>query len=147
MGATPLRSPPQRFCKTMAASYASRRDLRLTDTRVARAKNFQKCYQRLIAAAGPYEQVLRQVRDRSAVINHEHRMTGNGVIHVVDEIVTMKDRLNRNELQGAMDAFIESQVLVPGRWTPLTEELRGDSPKARLMRAMQKDLVACKETV
>jgi hypothetical protein len=75
-------------------------------------------------------------------------MTGNGVIHVVDEIITMKDRLNRNELQAAMDAFIESQVLIPGRWNPVTEEqTTGDSPRARLLRAIQKDLEACKETI
>src|SRR5207244_2783551 len=71
---------PERFCRTMAASYASRRDLRMTATRIARAKNFQKCYQRLIAVAGPYEQTRRQIVARTAVINYEQRMTGNGVI-------------------------------------------------------------------
>jgi uncharacterized protein YdiU (UPF0061 family) len=139
---------PQRFCRTMAATYASRRDLRLTPARAARARNFQKCYQRLIAAAGPYEQVLAEVRERSAVINFEQRMTGNGVIHVVEQIVAMKDRLDRNALQSAMDLFIDSQVLVPGKWAPLTEaQLAGGSPRARLMRAMQDDLEACKQTV
>src|SRR5439155_11766848 len=48
----------ERFYQTMAASYASRRDLRLTATRIARAANFQKCYQRRIAAAGDYDVVL-----------------------------------------------------------------------------------------
>ena len=90
----------------------------MTATRTARAKNFQKCYQRLIAAAGPYQQTLRQIVERSAVINYEHRMTGNGVINVVDEIIKMKDDLGRADLQGVMDRFIESQVLVPGEWKP-----------------------------
>jgi uncharacterized protein YdiU (UPF0061 family) len=139
---------PEAFCQTMAASYASKRDLKLTDTRVARAKNFQKCYQRLIAAAGDYEQVLRQIAKRSAVINHEHRMTGNGVIHVVNEIVAMKDDIRRSELQAAMDSFIESQVLIPGEWRPITEQdLQGTSARARLLRSMQDELEDCKETL
>jgi hypothetical protein len=73
----------ERFCQTMAASYATRRDLKMTSTRIARAKNFQQCYQRLIRAAGPYEAVLRLIQQRSATINYEHRMTGNGVIFAV----------------------------------------------------------------
>src|SRR5207247_1029867 len=60
--------PADQFCRTMAASYASRRDLKLTAARIARAKNFQQCYKRLIAVAGDYEQVLRQIVDRCAVI-------------------------------------------------------------------------------
>jgi hypothetical protein len=139
---------PQQFCQLMAASYASRRDLKLTAGRVARAMNFQKCYQRLVAAAGPYPQVLRQMAERSAVINHPHRITGNAIIQVVQQIIDMKDEVRKAELQAAMDRFIESQVLIPGRWNPIgPEELEGESPRARLLRAMQRELQECKETV
>jgi hypothetical protein len=139
---------PERFCQTMAASYASKRDLRMTDTRIARAKNFQKCYQRLIAAAGEYEPVLRQIVRRTAVINYERRMTGNAVIHVVNEIIAMKDDIRRGELQAAMDCFIESQILIPGRWRPMSDDdLDGSTAKARLLRAMQDELEECKETL
>lgn len=139
---------PGKFCQTMAASYASRRDLKMTPARLARAKNFQKCYQRLATAAGPYEQVLRQLKERSAVINYEHRMTGNAIINVVGEIALLKDDLTRRELQAAMDRFIEAQVLVPGRWKPVTpDDLKGNSTRSRLLRAMENELEACKETV
>lgn len=139
---------PERFCRSMAASYASRRDLRLTPTRIARATNFQKCYQRLIAAAGPYDQVLGGIVERAAVINHEHRMTGNGVICVVDEIIRRKGDMCRDDLQRAMDQFIQSQVLIPEQWRPIApDDLQGSSAKSKLLRAMQKSLDECKETV
>jgi hypothetical protein len=139
---------PERFCQTMAASYASQRDLKLTATRIARAKNFQKCYQRLIRVAGDYEHVLRQIVDRSAVINYEHRMTGNGVIYAVDEIVKHKRELVPGDIQFAMDRFIESQVLIPGEFNPITSlDFEDDSPRSRLVRAMQAGLEECKETI
>jgi hypothetical protein len=140
--------PADRFCKIMAASYVSRRDLRMTPARAAKVRNFQKCYQRLIAAAGPYEQVLSTLAERTAVINHPHRMTGDGMIWIVEQILKTKDKIPRDELQAAMDAFIESQVLIPGLWRPLgPDELVGNSLKARLLRAIQEDLETCKETV
>jgi uncharacterized protein YdiU (UPF0061 family) len=139
---------PQRFCQVMAASYASRNDLKLTSTRIARARNFQKCYQRLIGVLGPYEQVLRDIAERSAVINYEHRITGNAIIQVVDEIIRAKPELSPNEIQSAMDRFIESQVLVPEQFKPIdTAETEDDSASARLLRAMRRELIDCKETV
>jgi hypothetical protein len=140
--------PAGLFCKIMAASYASRRDLRMTPTRESRTAHFQQCYQRLLAKAGPYEMVLRMVARRSAVINHEHRMTGDAMIHIVNEIMEGRPKLSRDELQSVMDTFIASQVLVPGEWKPIdARELQGTTAKAKLLRAMQGLLDECKETV
>jgi hypothetical protein len=140
--------PPDQFCRIMAASYATKDDLRLTATRVARARNFQSCYQRLIAAAGPYARVLRTVTERSAIINREHRMTGDGLIWIVNEVIELRGRMRRDDLQEALDAFIDSQVLVPGRWRAIPpEEMAGDSLKAELFRRIADDLEQCKETV
>lgn len=140
--------PPALFCKIMAASYASRRDLRMTPARAARANHFQRCYQRLLAKAGPYDVVLRTVRARSAVINHEHRMTGNAVIHVVQSLMDARGRIARDDIQAVMDRFIVSQVLVPGEWRPLApSELADGSPRARLLQSIQVHLEANKETV
>ncbi len=126
---------PEEFCRTMAASYASRRDMRLTATRAALARNFQKCYQRLIAAAGPYEQVLGQVARRSSVINFEHRITGNAVIGITQHLTEMKDRMSRNDMQAAVDRFIESQVLIPEQWRPIDgEETDGHRRRAAARR-------------
>jgi hypothetical protein len=132
----------------MAASDASRRDLKLTPPRVARALNFLKSYERLLSLAGPYEQVLRIVRRRSAVINHEHRMTGDAVINIVQELINARDKVGRDDLQSAMDLFIDSQVLVPDRWRPIDKtHFEGDTPRSRLLRSIQAGLESCKETV
>ncbi|MEO6434193.1 MAG: hypothetical protein ABIP55_00310, partial [Tepidisphaeraceae bacterium] len=134
---------PQRFCRTMAASYASRRDLRLTPMRRARVENFQKCYQRLLAAAGVYQDVLPGVRERSAVINYQHRMTGNGVLDAVEKIAAIKDKLRRCDLLAVVGRLIESQVLIPGQWKPIDEaELGDETVRSRLLRAMQSQLEA-----
>jgi hypothetical protein len=140
--------PADEFCRIMAASYVSRRDLRMTPARAARARNSQMCYQRLVARAGHYPQVLKRLVERTAVINHPQRITGNAIIWIVDELIRMKDRIGRNELQEAIDRFVESQVLIPGRWRPIAaEETDGASLKSRLLRAIQHDLEECKETV
>jgi hypothetical protein len=140
--------PPALFCKIMAASYASRRDLRMTSARESRALHFQQCYQRLLAKAGSYDVVLRLVRRRSAVLNHERRMTGDAIIHVVDALMEARGRLSRDELQVVIDRFIESQVLQPGQWRPLdAAELEGPSAKAKLLRSIQDALNEHKETV
>ena len=144
--------PADEFCRIMAATYASRRDLRMTAARVAKSRNFQKCYQRLLAKAATrgsdYAHVLKSIGERSAVINHQHRMTGNAIVAVVEEVIAYKDKLDRDELQAAMDAFVESQVLIPGRWKPIAaEDLAGNTLRSRLLKAIQDNLEECKETV
>ena len=73
-----------------------------------------------------------QVAERSAVINYEHRMTGNGVIQIVDEIIEMKDRRQpRRSSDPRWTRFIESQVLIPGQWKPIPQDqLKGTSHKS-----------------
>ena len=84
----------------------------------------------------------------TAVINHEHRMTGNGLIWIITEILRVKDRLPWAELQDAMDGFIDSQVLVPGKWKPIPEEaFQSSSLVGRLLRRIRQDLELYKETV
>jgi hypothetical protein len=112
--------------------------------------NFQKCFQRLIAAAaaGSYETTLAGVRERAAVINYEHRMTGNGIIDAVERIMSVRDKLTRRQIQSSIDRFIESQILIPGEWKPMTDvELSGDDARTQLLRAMQSQVEVCKETI
>jgi hypothetical protein len=47
-----------------------------------------------------------------------------------------------------MDAFIDSQVLIPGKWQPVPpEELRIDTSKSRLLNTIQENLEEYKESV
>jgi len=55
-----------------------------------------------------------------------------------DAIVTAKDRLDRGSA-GRNGPLIESQVLIPGAWKPMSEVETPDSaPKSRLLRALPK---------
>ncbi len=140
---------PDRFCRIMAASYAGKRDLEMTPSRLGHVREFQERYRALIRCAnGKAEETLRQIAERSAVINNEHRLTGDGLVWIISEIMAVKDRLELDELQDALDAFIDSQVLIPGKWKPIPEEdLRSPRLKGRLLRKIQKELELYKETV
>ncbi len=141
--------PPEIFCGIMAASYVKRRDLQLTPSRAAQVKNFQDSYRKLLAAVGDsFEDVVRTLQERSAVINHEHRATGDGLIWITEEVVSIKGRIKFDELQDALNAFIDSQVLIPGKWQPIKEDqLKHNSLKSRLLGKIQESLEQYKESL
>jgi hypothetical protein len=140
-GAWPLM-PAERFCEIMAASYIDTTDLQLTETRRQKAVSFQHLYRRLIQAAGKEEgRTLRTVAWRSSVVNYIYRSTGDGISWIIYEIMKLKDRMKRQELQDITDRFIESQVLVPGKWRPIRqEEIAVRSLKPRFLRRIQQTL-------
>lgn len=146
---------PDRFCRIMAASYAAKRDLEVSPARAAHTREFQEGYRKLmrLAAEGSKqfespEQVLQVLAERSSVINHPHRLTGDGLVWIINQVIALKDKLGWAELQQAMDTFIDSQVLIPGQWRPLPDaELRSSRPKGRLLRKIHQDLKNYRETV
>jgi uncharacterized protein YdiU (UPF0061 family) len=141
--------PPDIFCKIMAASYAGRRDLQLTPARISQVKNFQVCYLKLVAALGePFADVLKTVQERSAVVNYRHRMTGDAITFIIEEVIAMKGKIRVNELQEALDAFIDSQVLIPGKWQPVPpDKLTSNCLKSRLLLKIQENLEEYKESI
>jgi uncharacterized protein YdiU (UPF0061 family) len=141
--------PDEIFLRTMAASYVNRRDLKLTPARSAQVKNLQACYLRLVAAlGGPFDMVLKTLQERSAVINHRHRITGDAVTWIIEEVIAMKDRIKIDGLQEAIDAFIDSQVLIPGKWHPVPEnQLKPNTLKSRLLQKFQENLETYKESI
>lgn len=140
---------PERLCRIMAATYAARRDLDLTPRRIAHARALQERYREMVRKAGGGEaETLRMLRERASVINHPHRLTGDGLIWIIQEVLAWKDRAGWAEVQQALDAFIDSQVLVPGKWRPLPAgALRSPRPGGRLLRRMQKDVEVYRETI
>jgi hypothetical protein len=141
--------PDEIFLRTMAASYVGRKDLQLTPARATQVKNFQACYLSLVAAlGGPMELVLKSLQERSAVINHRHRITGDAVTWIIEEVIAMKGKIKIDGLQEAIDAFIDSQVLIPGKWHPVSpEQLKSNTLKSRLLQKIQQNLEAYKESI
>lgn len=140
--------PADIFCKSMAASYVGKRDLELTLARRNQIKNFQRCYLDLIAVLDePFDEVLKTIQERSAIINHRHRITGDAVVYMIEEIIAMKGR-RIHGLQGALDAFIASQVLIPGQWQPVgRKQLRLTTFKSRLLITIHENLDLYKESI
>ena len=141
--------PPDIFCKIMAASYVEKKDLQLSPARSSQVRTFQECYLRLIAALDePFADVLKTLQERSSIINHRHRMTGDAIIFILEEVVSIKGRIKENELQEALDAFIASQVLIPNKWCPVPlERLKSNTLKSRLLLKIQENLEVYKESI
>ncbi len=138
--------PAEEFCRIMAASYVNRKDLTLTEYRREKATAFQECYQRLVSAlciSAPQtpRQMLQGIAKRASVINYMYRSTGDALIWIVDKSLSARNVMKRRELQESIERFIESQVLIPGKWKPLRpEELKGSSQRARHLRRIQRTL-------
>ena len=141
--------PNEVFLQMMAASYVGKKDLKLTETRIAHIREFQETYLRLVAAfGGPLDLVLQTLQERSAIINHRHRITGDGVTWIIEEVIAMKGKIKIDGLQEAIDAFIDSQVLIPGKWRPVPpEKLKSNTLKSRLLQKFQENLETYKESI
>ncbi len=141
--------PNEIFLQTMAASYVGKKDLKLTEARVSHIHAFQASYLRLVAAlGGPLDLVLQTLQERSAVINHRHRITGDAVTWIIEEVIAMKGKIRIDGLQEAIDAFIESQILIPGKWRPVSPaQLNSNTLKSRLLQKIQENLEAYKESI
>ena len=141
--------PGEIFCRTMAASYVGKRDLELTPARLSHINEFQECYLRLVAAlGGPFDLVLKTLQERAAIINHRHRITGDAVTWIIEEVIAMKGKIRIDGLQEAIDAFIDSQVLIPGKWQPVPpEKLNSNTLKSQLLQKIQQNLETYKESI
>jgi len=141
--------PDDIFCKIMAASYVCKRDLQSSPSRIGQVKNLQQSYLKLVARINePFSTVLKSLQDRSAVINHRHRITGDAITFIIEEVIAMKGKIKIDGLQEALDAFIDSQVLTPGKWQPVQpEQLKPHTLKSRLLAKIQANLEEYKESI
>ena len=141
--------PADVLCRMMAASYVSKKDLELTPSRKEHVQNLQQSYLKLLAALEkPFDETLKTLQERSAVINHRHRITGDAMVFIIEEIMSIKGKMNINGLQEALEAFIDSQVLIPGKWRPVEpEDLKGNTLRARLLQKIEANLEEFKESI
>jgi len=141
--------PDDMFCRLMAASYVGKKDLQRVTSRHLHIKNFQRRYLELVAALGePLDKTLRMLQQRSAIINHRHRLTGDSLVAIIEDVLARKWKHKRDGLQEALDAFIDSQVLIPERWQPVEpEQLKLNTVKSQLLQMIQQNLEQYKESV
>ena len=141
--------PDDVFLRVMAASYVGKKDLQLTPSRSTHVRNFQQCYLRLIEAlGGSFDEMLKTLQERSAIINHRHRLTGDALVYIIEEVIAVTGKIKVNGLQEALDAFIDSQVLIPGSWQPVApEQLKPKTLKSRLLVTIQENLEEYKESI
>ena len=141
--------PHDIFCQIMAASYVGKKDLKLTPASDSHVKEFQECYLRLVDSLDePFDTALRTLQERSAVINHRHRITGDAVTFIIEEVIAIKGKIKIDGLQEALDSFIDSQVLIPGKWHPVpADQLNLNTLKSRLLHKIQENLEEYKESI
>src|SRR5438132_13281571 len=93
-----------------------------------------------------FDATLKTLQERSASMKQRHRITGDAVTVIIEEMVAMKGKIRIEGLQEAIEAFIDSQVLIPGKWQPVpAEELKDDTLKSRLLNAIHENLEEYKE--
>jgi hypothetical protein len=96
----------------------------------------------------PVESVLKTLQERSAIINHRHRITGDAVTLIIEEVIAVKGKIKIDGLQEALDFFIDSQVLIPGKWQPVAiKRLKPNTLQARLLHKIQENLEHYKESI
>ncbi len=143
--------PPEVFCKIMAASYANKEDRTLTPHRRKRAFLFQKAYRELVEAVslpGKRLSAIKNIMNRSVVINYGYRATGDGLLWTVSDVISLRSHVPQKQLQKMIERFIDSQVLVPGVWHPIhSKELKGNSPTARLLRKIKETMETYNEKI
>lgn len=105
------------FFSWIISSTASRKDRRLTPSRRQKMARWQQCYislLRKVATPTNWDKTVASIRDRSQQINNDSRLTGNGLIHIVEVILRYRRKgLSDAEIQMAIEDLIASQSLNP----------------------------------
>lgn len=110
-------SPDEFFAWILSATNAGRKDRRLTPNLRRKIAAWQELYLKLVRkVTGPvtWDKTMRLLHERAARINNGSRITGNALIHIVDEILRYRRRgLSDAEVQAAIDELIVAQTLNP----------------------------------
>jgi hypothetical protein len=115
-----LGIPGEQLMDIALSAYASRRDRKLTPYRARRSRELQHAWLELVsgaaAAAGrSLERQLSELAERSAVINHAARITGDSVDHASDQLIRRRRDLSPDALYRLIQRFTDYQDLDPDR--------------------------------
>ncbi len=112
--------PARALLALASSSYANRADRACTPGRARQARALQRDYLALLRAAARHERrplgtLLREVAERSAVINRRERITGDGVDYATERLLRHRRRLGRGRLHRVIAEFVNHQDLDPVR--------------------------------
>lgn len=107
----------EEFFSWILSTQAGRKDRRLTNALRRKMATWQQRYLKLlrrVTTPSTWEKTISHIKARAVKINHESRITGNALIHIVDEILRYRRRgLSDVEVQSAIEELISSQTLNP----------------------------------
>ena len=137
----------KRFVEIMKSEYATERDALLTPARRAKIREFQRSYRRLATAVAAHggqtlRAVLKEMLERTALINRYDRVTGDAVLYVGERLVKGAKHMDSRAIHAMFQQFVEQQVLHPD-YFHINRSRRGAlrNPKARhILRAMLQDV-------
>ncbi len=128
----------EEFFSWMVSSQAAPRDRKLRANVRRKIEAWQQAYfslLRVVTTPDTWEPTLAAMHSRAMKINDPKRITGNALIHIVDEILKFRRRtLSDSEIQLAIDLLIKSQTLNPDYEGP-AKPVNGDLPPPKLMRS------------
>lgn len=108
---------PKTLFDIMISSTASAKDNTFKETYSDKLLEFQETYVELIEVTRrkrSTERVLKEIQNRSQVINRADRATGNAIIMVVDKIISnIKSGFPIENIQELIEGYVASQLLVP----------------------------------
>ncbi len=143
---------PERFIEILRSKYASRADVRISLSRREKIARFQSAYWRLVRRAAALknrtpDDLLRTLRERSALINRNSRLTGLAVILIAGRLVRESKVLSTEALHRMFRDFVEEQILRPeSRKAPAASGRYAKGGETRqALRAMFETVKACRE--
>jgi uncharacterized protein YdiU (UPF0061 family) len=115
--------PDEELFDLMLSDFASGKDKRLTRRLTYRLHRLQRFYKQLVTRAAPREPMrsfLEELSLRASRINRRDRITGNGLLYVVDELLKARRKgFPDRAIEEIISAVIDDQTLaVEMRHTP-----------------------------
>jgi uncharacterized protein YdiU (UPF0061 family) len=145
---------PQDFLHLFKSSYAKKKDLRLTSYRSERIRDFQNAYLELIdviTASAEFpkhkkpQRVLLEITMRSSIINRPDRITGDGVMDIIEILLKMKKKWTQSELQIFFEQLVFNQLFDPNSKKPDVRSTKNHIREA--IKQVQQSLLDYRETV
>ena len=104
------------FLALMKTPFLTRKEMGNSAAYAVRVVRFQRFYLELLAFAGenrPFKRSLLEAAMRASQHNPQGRVTGDGIIHVVNHLLFKRKKISRNEFQALIDAFVRLQQGLP----------------------------------